>query len=313
MRQTRRPRTQVAAVAFGQRVPGGDVPLPLVEGLDVRRRRRVVRVQQRQRRALGRPHRVVVDELAVGGTQRVHLVPDRRRRRRVGRGVGDPDVERVQEPPARRRVRRGLDARVQRECVQRVHQQRAGVLLPGRPREQRGEVGVVAAAPRARRAQRVQLRHPPPRRGRRRQRGRRHDERDVLPPAGQPVVADGQVGRQRRADLAHRAVLERHDARRRAASRSCPSSTTTVAGSASGSAPRTASSADASAAGVDASTSRACEDVDHHVAVELDLALRAVAVADRDAVAQWRAPRDRARRAPVDSLGQVGRGAQDVR
>jgi hypothetical protein len=60
------------------------------------------REQQLERRALGAPHVVVVDELAVVRPQRVHPRTQGGVGRPVGGGVGHPQIQRVGEPPARR-------------------------------------------------------------------------------------------------------------------------------------------------------------------------------------------------------------------
>ena len=95
--------------------------------------------------------------------------------------VLDPQVERVDEAPGGRQVRRGLHRRDRLGGVQRVDQHEVGVVRGRGPGREVGEVAEVADAPRLGRAHLVQLRHQaddPPlgHRGRQREALRGHDE-----------------------------------------------------------------------------------------------------------------------------------------
>ena len=185
-----RPVAPVRAVPLGEGAEEREVPQVAVFG----RLFDVVRPQQLERGALGRPDGVVVDQLtvAVRGEGGDGLL-----RRRVGSGErlggGDPQVDRVGEAAARRRVRRALDRVGRAERLDRVDQQHPRVQLGGRPGGEGREVAVVADAPRAGRVQGVELQHPAPR-GRHLGQLRRHDgEHDVLLGGDHPVPAERQV------------------------------------------------------------------------------------------------------------------------
>ena len=179
------------------------------------------RAQQREGRALGAPHLVVVDQAVVGdllehvrgatpGREPVDGVTDVRGGRTVGRRPLHPQRHGVQEAARGRRVGGGLDGGVQPQRVQRVGQHRARALA-GRRGEHVPQVDEVAAAPRPLRVQRVDLHHPAPRARDLREPRRRHQHRGLRVPAAQVVVADGQVGgggRVERGDRPDGAVLE---------------------------------------------------------------------------------------------------------
>ncbi len=209
-----RPLVPVVAVVLGQRTPRREVveaaAFSRPEGL-VRQRaagRQLDPVHALQRGALDLPRRVAIDECGRG---RVSLAgATRLAQPATVLDVGelgdrlDPQVERVDEAPGRRQVRRRFHRRDGGRGVQRVHQDESGAMARRRPHRQVGEVGQIADAPRSFGSDAVELGGQPPgpraaERGGHRQGGGRDDERGAgVGRAGlrvNLVVAERQVGR----------------------------------------------------------------------------------------------------------------------
>ncbi len=155
-----RPGTEVGTMLVREHPPGGEVVERLALGLAVLAERRLPlvaprhRVQDLQRRALRRPGRVAVDHVAAVergvdlGRQPVDLGAGRRRQRGVLGHLLDPQVQRVEEPPGRRQVRRRLHRSGRLRGVQRVDQHEVRAELLAGPRGEVGQVGEIAHAPR---------------------------------------------------------------------------------------------------------------------------------------------------------------------
>jgi hypothetical protein len=169
------------------------------------------RPEQLQGGAFRLPDGGVVDQAVVGRSrsQGVHLCAQRRIGPPVLAGVGHPQVERVGEPAAGRRVGRRRHRQRRRDRVQRVEQDQSRAVAV---RHEVAQVAQVAHAPGAGRPQGVELQHPAPRLRRLGKFGRHHHQGDVLVVGGQPVPAD----RQRVRDLGdagqRRSVLQRDGA-----------------------------------------------------------------------------------------------------
>jgi hypothetical protein len=215
------PRHPPVAVHVGDGAVGRELQQRLAL-LDEERVERGVTLEARERElervALETPDGVTVD-VAV----RVQRAAERgeviERCADVGRAghVLDAEVDRVQEAPARRVVRRWLLRERRSRRVERAHGDDARA-APGRPLGEPAEIGQVADAPRLARTRRVQLQRPAPRAQALRQvaaagaddqaRRRTTVERRQL------VVADGEIRRKRVDAAQDGAALERDVGRR---------------------------------------------------------------------------------------------------
>jgi hypothetical protein len=112
--------------------------------------------------------RVAVERFGVAvrgaerGRERLHAGAGRCRQVGVFGHVLDPEIERVEEAPARGQVRRGFDGRRRFGGVQRVDQHESGAEAGAADRGEVGEVGEVADAPGPFGPHRVQLGHQAP-------------------------------------------------------------------------------------------------------------------------------------------------------
>ncbi len=169
-----RPVAPVGPVPLGERAPGGPVlelaALALAEPLVLAAPGLAERhpVDDFQRRPLGRPDRVPVDERRGGvagqerGGERLDPRPLRGVQPAVLGDVLDPQVERADVAPGHRQVRGVADRRQRLGGVQRVDQYEAGAQVAGAPGGQVGQVAQIAVTPRLAGADRVELDGEPP-------------------------------------------------------------------------------------------------------------------------------------------------------
>ncbi len=188
-----RPLGEVRPVRRRERRPDGEVPqtdaLPLAVGGEGSLTPRGAGHDEQglQRRALGRPGGVAVDDVEPGELVVESVAQPRDARADVvgsGRVFGDAldaEVERVREAARGGQVGRGFEGRDGLAGVQRVHEDVVGAGGRGRPDGQVLEVDEVADAPGLGRADAVELRRDAPRAaladlGREAQPGRRDDQ-----------------------------------------------------------------------------------------------------------------------------------------
>ena len=227
MLQSGRPAPPVTAVLLGQCAPGGEV----VEGGALSVPVRLVGqfpsggpahlVNHLQRGTLGGPGAVAVDDgrLAFLGADGVAQFPDLAALGEGGelRDRLDPQIQRTDESPRGRQIRRWLHRSRRRRGMQRIHQDVVGAVLRARPHREVGEIGEIADAPGPLGLHAVELggqtppapgAHP----GRHPEEGRGDDQRHVRGVlAGsqvQAVVAEWQVGRQDEGRLAHQIAVQ---------------------------------------------------------------------------------------------------------
>ncbi len=220
----------VIAVFFGQRAPGREVvecaALPVAErrvGQFPPRRPRLV-VQQLEGGPFGRPRAVAVDGVdAAGALLDVRAQPaDPAALAQVGEFGDrlDAEINRIDEAPRRRQVRRRLHPALRtrrRRRMQRIHQEVIGAVARRRPHREVGQIGEIPDAPGLPGPHAVELngqtpgatvaeplRQPEP--------IRRHDQRGagLGVPGTQvhPVIPQRQIGGQQEAGLADPASVQ---------------------------------------------------------------------------------------------------------
>ena len=158
-RQPRRPRPPVGAVDLGEHAPRGPVgqgpALTVTVRVVLRGTLRAHRdlMQDLQRGPLRGPDGVAVHQCArlAGGLQRLGQGCEMAALTVVEcgklRDVLDPQIQRTDEPPAHRQVRRGAHRRHGLGGVQRVDEHESGAQVAGTPGSQVGQVVEVAVPP----------------------------------------------------------------------------------------------------------------------------------------------------------------------
>ena len=161
------------------------------------------------------------DTIAIDVTLAVQRAPRLRERGEVGAALGgaghvvDPEIERIAEAPAARRVRARLLRHGGRDGWERIEQDQARA-KGTRPARETAEVSEIADAPALARACRVELRGPSPDPKAIRQMTARRDHDDARRPAVVPkiVIAEREIRGKRPVDVEDSAVLERQRAAR---------------------------------------------------------------------------------------------------